>query len=58
MGSTGMAQLERALEILSETEAEPEPCTSILELQGIGKEIWLGIDAQAYVNQERAAWKG
>jgi len=45
-------------EILSETEAGPEPCTSILELQGLGKEIWLGMDAQAYVNQEGAAWNG
>lgn len=30
----------------------------ILELQGLGKEIWAGIDAQAYVNRERAAWAG
>ncbi|GAB4285401.1 MAG: hypothetical protein Fur0025_16950 [Oscillatoriaceae cyanobacterium] len=26
---------------------------SILELRGLGKEIWEGIDAQEYVNQER-----
>jgi hypothetical protein len=31
---------------------------SILELQGLGKEIWRGIDAQDYVDQERAAWNG
>ena len=29
---------------------------SILELQGLGKEIWRGIDAQEYVDQERASW--
>jgi hypothetical protein len=29
---------------------------SILELQGLGKEIWRGIDAQDYVDQERTAW--
>ncbi len=31
---------------------------SILELEGLGKEIWEGIDAQEYVRQERAAWTG
>lgn len=31
---------------------------SILELRGLGKEIWAGIDAQEYVNQERDSWNG
>jgi len=31
---------------------------SILELQGLGKEIWQNIDAQAYIDQERASWNG
>jgi plasmid stability protein len=30
---------------------------SILELQGLGKEIWSDIDAAAHVEAERAAWK-
>lgn len=30
----------------------------ILELQGLGKEVWAGIDAQAYVDRERSAWAG
>ena len=29
---------------------------SILELRGLGKEIWEGVDAQEYVNQERESW--
>jgi len=29
---------------------------SIMELEGLGKEIWEGIDAQEYVNQERVSW--
>lgn len=29
---------------------------SIMELEGLGKEIWQGIDAQEYVNQERNSW--
>ncbi len=35
-----------------------EPLHSILELEGLGQEIWEGIDAQEYVNQERDAWSG
>lgn len=30
----------------------------IMRLRGLGKEIWAGIDAQDYVNRERAAWAG
>ena len=31
---------------------------SILELQGLGKEIWHEIDAQEYIDQERNSWNG
>jgi hypothetical protein len=36
----------------------PERQHSILEMRGLGKEIWEGIDAQEYVNNERASWDG
>ena len=36
----------------------PKPKRSILELRGLGKEIWNGIDAQEYVNRERSSWNG
>ncbi|MCP4360404.1 MAG: hypothetical protein GY796_20540 [Chloroflexi bacterium] len=29
---------------------------SVMDLEGLGAEIWQGIDAQAYVDQERASW--
>ncbi len=29
---------------------------SIMELEGLGKEIWEGIDAAAYIEEERASW--
>lgn len=32
--------------------------TSILELRGLGKDLWQGIDAQEYVDQERSSWSG
>lgn len=31
---------------------------SILELDGLGKEIWEGIDPDEYVAKERDAWDG
>lgn len=31
---------------------------SVLELRGLGKEIWQGVDAADYVRQERASWPG
>jgi len=33
-----------------------EAHTSILELQGLGKDIWHGLDAQEYMNRERTSW--
>jgi hypothetical protein len=39
-----------------ETVAPSEPLHSILELDGLGKEIWEGIDAQEYVNALRDEW--
>lgn len=47
-------------ELGARTACEPssEPPHSILELCGLGKEIWEGIDAQEYVRQERASWNG
>jgi Arc/MetJ-type ribon-helix-helix transcriptional regulator len=57
--------IERALENLAEKDGVSEPDqagdetrTSILELQGLGKAIWRGVDAQEYVNRERASWNG
>ena len=35
-----------------------EGSRSILELRGLGKEIWHGIDAQTYVDAERDSWDG
>jgi plasmid stability protein len=35
---------------------EPAAPTSILDLQGLGKLAWKGIDAAAYVKTERGSW--
>lgn len=33
------------------------PCQSLLVLQGLGKEVWKGVDVDAYLEQERASWE-
>lgn len=30
---------------------------SLLELEGLGQEIWEGVDAQQYINEERDSWR-
>ena len=35
------------------TDATP---LSILELQGLGKEVWAGVNTDEYVRRERQAW--
>ena len=37
-------------------EPAEKPERSIMELHGLGKEIWKGIDAQGYVNELRKEW--
>lgn len=37
-------------------EAGEVPQHSLLELEGLGKEIWEGVDAQEYVNELRKEW--
>jgi hypothetical protein len=50
-------RLLEELAVLVHRRSSPRP-RSILELQGLGKEIWQGIDAQQYVDQERDSWNG
>jgi hypothetical protein len=41
----------------SETITEtPRKKHSLRELRGLGKEIWQGIDAQVYIDQQRDEW--
>lgn len=36
---------------------EPPATLSILELQGLGKELWKGIDVASHVESERRSWR-
>jgi len=52
------SRLIRELEARIASSAPAATQRSILELCGLGKKIWDGIDAQEYVNIERASWNG
>lgn len=41
--------------LLSKALEEPE-ALSILELQGLGKQVWSGIGAPDHVDEERRSW--
>ncbi len=41
--------------LLTEVLEEPQPL-SILELRGLGKDRWAGVDAARRVAEERASW--
>ena len=45
---------EEVTYILAEVLAQPP--LSILELEGLGKELWSGGDAGQHVEEERASW--
>ena len=51
-------RLLEELAVLVRHRVTTRPRRSILELQGLGKEIWQGVDVQGYVDQERASWTG
>jgi plasmid stability protein len=46
---------QEVTQLLSSALDESKPL-SILELQGLGKELWKGVDAAGHVRRERASW--
>jgi hypothetical protein len=49
----------RLIQELADHAANAEgTTTSVMELCGLGQEIWQHRDAQEYVNSERASWNG
>jgi hypothetical protein len=46
---------EKLLAIIQQGLKRPK-LHSLLELEGLGAELWEGIDAQEYVNQLRSEW--
>ncbi len=46
-----------ASEATERSDVDEQPRRNIMELRGLGKEIWDGIDAQKYVDQLRDEWE-
>jgi hypothetical protein len=42
----------------SDDTAKEQPQRSIMELQGLGKELWAGVDADKFIAEERESWNG
>ena len=51
-------RLLEQIAVLIRSKATVKTRRSILEIQGMGKNIWKNIDAQEYVDKERASWNG
>jgi hypothetical protein len=50
-------RLLEALTRLVRHQAAEATSHNIMELEGLGAEVWQDVDAQAYVNEERASWE-
>ena len=46
---------QEVIHLLARAVAEPEP-VSILQLRGLGKDVWKDIDAAKYIDGERDSW--
>jgi RecJ-like exonuclease len=51
-------QLIKDIEAMLHRQAKPKHRHSIMELKGLGKEIWKDIDVAEYIREERASWNG
>ena len=52
-------QLRLIAELVSRLSGEPcRPPRSLLELEGLGKDVWEGVDVMDYLRQERSSWNG
>jgi plasmid stability protein len=52
----GRRSIAEEVILLLEQALEPPAQRSILELRGLGKECWEGVDSVAYVRAERDEW--
>jgi len=58
LSQTDQLRLLEQIAVLLRQKAATKTSRSILDLQGLGKEMWKNIDAQKYVDEERKSWNG
>lgn len=52
-------KLRLVSELAASLSAEPDPQpSSLMELEGLGREAWQGVDVDEYLRQERSSWDG
>ena len=52
-------QLRLVAELVSHLSGSLDPKRrSLLELEGLGKEVWQGVDVDEYLRRERSSWNG
>ena len=51
-------QLLEDLAAIIRHQSKTQPKHSIMELRGLGKEIWQRIDVEKYIEEERNSWDG
>ncbi len=49
--------LQDIASIVQRHQVTDKPQRSILEFEGLGKEIWEGIDVDQYIENERKSWE-
>ena len=54
--ATRLRLLARLADDLTTSDEEETQLVSLLDLEGVGAEIWQGVDAQAYIDAERDSW--
>jgi hypothetical protein len=57
--SLGPAEKRALIEALREEldAGADEPEADIMELEGLGAELWEGIDVDGYIREERTSWE-
>lgn len=52
-------QLRLVAEVASRLSGEVNrPPRSLLELEGLGQDVWQGVDVDDYLRRERSSWDG
>jgi hypothetical protein len=53
-------RLRLIAELVGRLSGEPDrrPHRSLLDLQGLGKGVWQGVDVDEYLRRERSSWSG
>jgi hypothetical protein len=58
LGPADQSRLIAELVVRLSGELDRQPRRSLLELQGLGKGVWQGVNVDEYLRRERSSWNG